>query len=472
MKRTRNDNDEADLAAFLDNSLEEVAEHDADDPIHDCEGVELGSLEAKTDEYFDLADKKIRVFPFSEVKPCWFRLYTDTSIIKAVRVIEARENAIEDAKKSSSWLQDAVGLLDMALITAGGLRREEFISRIFLQLESYVDNAERKKHKRFRHEPASEVLRRATLPELVTSVPKIKHSVTEMRVPTLEMFSKWLQTSRKPVKLLNTLDSWSALTDWKQTSYWMNHTLGGRRLVPIETGRSYTDSGWGQKIITFGDFLYSYIFTTPEARTDTGYLAQHDLFRQLPSLEAALLIPDYCYMDAPKSEPDTPLSVSSKQSLSAKTEDGTSESEPGGQLINDEHEIHRNIWFGPAWTITPLHHDPYHNILCQVVGTKYVRLYSPHDSGSLQSMSATETAPHEAMGGSGTTTIDMSNTSKIDVAAMELSPDEDWDAVYPGISKVPYWECILEPGDALYLPVGWWHYVRSCSVGISVSFWW
>jgi lysine-specific demethylase 8 len=68
--------------------------------------------------------------------------------------------------------------------------------------------------------------------------------------------------------------------------------------------------------------------------------------------------------------------------------------------------------------------------------------------------------------------IDMSNTSQIDVAAMELSPAEDWDEVYPGISEVPYVECILEAGEALYMPVGWWHYVRSCSVGISVSFWW
>ena len=66
----------------------------------------------------------------------------------------------------------------------------------------------------------------------------------------------------------------------------------------------------------------------------------------------------------------------------------------------------------------------------------------------------------------------MSNTSSIDIAAMELSPMEDWDEVYPGISKVPYLECVLEPGEALYIPVGWWHYVRSCSTGISVSFWW
>ena len=31
---------------------------------------------------------------------------------------------------------------------------------------------------------------------------------------------------------------------------------------------------------------------------------------------------------------------------------------------------------------------------------------------------------------------------------------------------------VLEPGDALLLPQGWWHYACSLSVSFSVSFWW
>ncbi|KAK3897312.1 hypothetical protein C8A05DRAFT_39137, partial [Staphylotrichum tortipilum] len=46
---------------------------------------------------------------------------------------------------------------------------------------------------------------------------------------------------------------------------------------------------------------------------------------------------------------------------------------------------------------------------------------------------------------------------------------EPWEAEF---RQLAYLDCILEPGEMLYIPVGWWHYVRSLSVSFSVSFWW
>lgn len=43
---------------------------------------------------------------------------------------------------------------------------------------------------------------------------------------------------------------------------------------------------------------------------------------------------------------------------------------------------------------------------------------------------------------------------------------------FPGFSRAPYAECVLRPGDVLFIPVRHWHYVRSLELSFSVSFWW
>lgn len=62
----------------------------------------------------------------------------------------------------------------------------------------------------------------------------------------------------------------------------------------------------------------------------------------------------------------------------------------------------------------------------------------------------------------------MSNTSEVDVGADR----EELDKTFPLFGEARYVETVLEEGECLYIPVGWWHYVRSLSVSFSVSFWW
>lgn len=99
--------------------------------------------------------------------------------------------------------------------------------------------------------------------------------------------------------------------------------------------------------------------------------------------------------------------------------------------------------------VTPLHHDPHYNLLAQVVGTKYVRLYHPGHTDSLY--------PY--------TTGLTKNSSQVDIDDPDLR-------AHPAFAQVAAMECMLQPGQMLFIPPGWWHYVKALSVSFSVSFWW
>ena len=142
-----------------------------------------------------------------------------------------------------------------------------------------------------------------------------------------------------------------------------------------------------------------------------GYLAQHQLFNQIPELMNDIHIPEYC-------------------------------------CIGNNEEPDINAWFGPKGTVSPLHQDPKSNFLCQVSGRKYVKLYHVNQTELLY--------PHEGM---------LSNTSQIDAENVDLDS-------FPKAANAIFSHAILNPGEILFIPVKHWHYIRSLDVSFSVSFWW
>lgn len=107
-----------------------------------------------------------------------------------------------------------------------------------------------------------------------------------------------------------------------------------------------------------------------------------------------------------------------------------------------------NAWFGPSGTVSPLHQDPKSNILCQVVGRKYVKLCDPKYTDSVY--------PHEGM---------LSNTSQINAENIDFTK-------HPAASETVFIHEVLAPGEMLYIPLKYWHYIRSLDLSFSVSFWW
>lgn len=436
------------LLGLLTRTLENLLQPSPHDPILDCPPSTRSILPYRPATLIQLAHAKIHSYPFSKVPVCWLRLFTDASIAQAIVVVKDAVEAIGSAEnveaangtkivsgegQKDEWLQEAVRLLDMAVIMAGAPRREEMVGELLSALQIYVEakDSEPPMKKRRKEEDA--------FPSEGNKLPQILKQIPTRAVLSIEAFEKHL-ASGLPLVIHKALAHWPALHErpWNSPAYLMKKTFGGRRLVPVEVGRSYTDAEWGQSIITFKEFMCEYLLCDPLNAGDTGigYLAQHDLFNQIPSLRNDICIPDYCYTDPPSPAPGTPLGDK--------------------ELLPKLDEPLLNAWFGPAGTVSPLHTDPYHNILCQVVGKKYVRLYSPNESEKLYP---------KGMEGGG---VDMSNTSAVDVEGEAGVLDED----FPLFGGAEYVETILKEGECLYIPVGWWHYVRSLTVSFSVSFWW
>jgi len=101
------------------------------------------------------------------------------------------------------------------------------------------------------------------------------------------------------------------------------------------------------------------------------------------------------------------------------------------------------FWFGPAGTKTPLHHDTMNILLAQAFGRKRITLIPSFESHLVYN--------HIGV------------YSQVDCEKPDLER-------FPLFAKATRFETVLEPGEVLFIPVGWWHQVRSLDVSVSVSF--
>lgn len=85
----------------------------------------------------------------------------------------------------------------------------------------------------------------------------------------------------------------------------------------------------------------------------------------------------------------------------------------------------------------------------QVFGCKKIILYHPEERDNLY--------PYD--------TRLLYNTAQVD----PINPDYK---KFPKFKKTKGLMCYLKPGEMLYIPPGWWHYVVSLTPSFSISFWW
>ena len=239
-------------------------------------------------------------------------------------------------------------------------------------------------------------------------------------------FKKRFWEVNQSVVLEGLCGGWQALQLWGSWE-WLREEHG-HRYVPIEIGSS--SCSMREELVTLAAFIDSYLIpsslshspASPSGEQPAGaggrevaYLAQHRLFDQIPQLREHFQVPPHCAC---------------------------------GQMSNV------NAWLGTAHTVTNLHFDSYDNLFCQVVGSKYVRLYNSQQTPFLYPKQAASRTDVNAQG----------NVSAVDVRSPDLEQ-------FPLFESASYTHAVLHEGDSLFIPAGCWHYVESLTTSFSINFW-
>jgi hypothetical protein len=115
-----------------------------------------------------------------------------------------------------------------------------------------------------------------------------------------------------------------------------------------------------------------------------------------------------------------------------------------GELLDTERNNECGfLWLGPAGVVTPLHHDLTNNLLVQLHGRKRVHLIPALQVPWLYNF-------HH-------------------VYSRVNAPEPDLEATPDYALTTPY-QVLLSPGEVLFIPAGWWHWVEGLDVTISLSF--
>ena len=240
-----------------------------------------------------------------------------------------------------------------------------------------------------------------------------------------------------PVIVKSYARHWKALKNWQDWDY-LRTQVGHEWICDVEMdayNQNPEESAGGRLSIPFEsylDYLTLYREQKRQGIPDDSpilYLAQNDLPHGLYN---DIVLPPFLNISHP-SEPTT----------------GESSFLGQGKLYQCM------FWMGPPGVKSPLHFDPLDNVLVQISGTKHVALLD-------------RACPRQYLN-VGEEHGQQENTSALDIPAI-LSGETKFAGDQDGFQ---FFEGMLEPGDALYIPSKWWHYVGSPSdFTINVNMWW
>ncbi len=109
-----------------------------------------------------------------------------------------------------------------------------------------------------------------------------------------------------------------------------------------------------------------------------------------------------------------------------------------------------NVWIGQSSVIAHCHYDGYHNFYAQLYGRKKFTLFSPMSHQGLYPYPFLH--PSHAQ-----TQVNLSNYEDVEL--------------FPLVKDLVSFETTLSPGDLLYIPPMWYHYVQAIDISMSVNIW-
>jgi hypothetical protein len=223
-----------------------------------------------------------------------------------------------------------------------------------------------------------------------------------------EEFLEKYYAANRPVIFTGLMEDWPALSRWNPQHF---KTAYGDNLVEVMTGRNQDpryeiNLKAHKREIRFADYVD---IVTSAGESNDCYLVANNGFFSRPEMQP--LLEDIRVFD-----------------------EHLDPTKSAGRV---------HFWFGPAGTVTQLHHDEMNILMAQVYGRKRIILISPDQSHRLYN--------------------EIGVYSEVDCE----NPDYER---HPDFRDVQQLQVVLEPGETLFLPVGWWHHVRALDVSITMTF--
>jgi hypothetical protein len=232
-------------------------------------------------------------------------------------------------------------------------------------------------------------------------------------------FYRTLHRTTEPFIIRDAVGSWPAWSKWSFPWLRENH---GHVVVPVEWLRYARQEQSTAKRIgrveekPLADFIDSLFSGEPG---DKGYVIGADILRRVPSLMDDVQFPRY---------------------------------------HDVERLVERIAFIGGKGTYTQLHYDRAHNLHAVLVGRKRWQIYGPAQSRRLRPVKLSfiwsVVSDHDLVPVGGRAE---------DVSGL---PDD-----MPG-GATPDYDILLEAGEILFLPYGWWHRVITLEPSIAVNYWW